>query len=98
MFPDEQCKTVGRLVLEHHECADKRVAVVERIKQIADALKKLAEAINRKPDFDAVAKDGILHEYLDPSKIGALVLEEKQLSDKQMEYCERLKHFGIYAP
>ena len=93
---EEEYKAIGRLVVEYKECAEKRVRVVERVKQIADALKRLADSINRKPDFDAVSKDSILQEYLDLSKIGALIIEEQALSAKQQEYETRLKVQGIY--
>ncbi|MGB8030854.1 MAG: hypothetical protein WCF30_14480 [Terracidiphilus sp.] len=95
MSTDEECIAIGRLVLEHKECVDKRVRVTERVKQIADALKRLANAIDRKPDFDEVSKDSILQEYLDLSKIGALVLEEQSLSAKQQEYEERMRAQGL---
>ena len=70
--------------------------MVERVKQIATALRKLADAIDTRPDSDAVSKDSILQEYLDLSKIGALVLEEQQLSAKQMDYDERLRALGFF--
>ena len=97
MGTDEQDATLARLIREHKEVAEKRLFVVERVKQVSAALKKLAEAINRKPDFDEVAKDSLLHEYLDLSKIGALVIEEMELSQKQQDYETRLRQFG-YEP
>ena len=95
MCTDEEYKVIGRLVVEHRECAEKRVRVVERVKRISDALKRLADAINRKPDFDAVSQDSILQEYLDLSKIGALILEEQTLSNRQQEYESRLEALGL---
>jgi hypothetical protein len=96
MCTDEHYRTVGRLVLEHKECVEKRLRVTERVKQVADALKKLANAIDRKPDFDAVSQDSILQEYLDLSKIGALVLEEQNLSAQQQDYEKRLRALDLY--
>jgi hypothetical protein len=95
MCTDEECRVVGRLVLEHKECVEKRLRVTELVKQIADALQRLARAIDRRPDFDAVSQDSLLQEYLDLSKIGALVLEEQALSDKQQEYEERMRAQGL---
>jgi len=95
MSTDEECLEVGRLVLEHKECVEKRLEATERVKEIADALKRLADAIDRKPDFDAVSQDSILQKYLDLSKIGALVLEEQALSEKQQEYEKRLGAKGL---
>jgi hypothetical protein len=93
---DETDLTIGRLHRERREVTEKRLQVVERVKQIATALRKLADAIDTRPDFDAVSKDSILQEYLDLSKIGALVLEEQQLSAKQMDYDERLRALGFF--
>lgn len=95
MSSEEQDATIGRLVREHKAVVEKRLYVTERVKQIAAALKRLAGAIDRVADFEEVSKDSILHEYLDLSKIGALVFEERQLSEKQEEYEERLRAFGL---
>jgi len=95
MSPDEKDATIGRLLREHKEIVEKRLHVTERVKQIAAALKRLADAIDRKPDFDEVSKDSILQQYLDLSKIGALVIEEQELSAKQQEYEVRLRALGL---
>lgn len=95
MSSDERDITIGRLHREHRDTVEMRYQVVERIKQIADALKRLADAIDRKPDFDEVSKDSILQQYLDLSKIGALVIEERELDAKIAEYASRLKVLGF---
>lgn len=95
MAPEEQDKTLGRLVREHRTVVEKRLYVTERVKQISDALNRLARAINRKPDFDEVSRDSILQEYLDLSKIGALVIEEQELSAQQLDYEKRIRALGF---
>lgn len=95
MSPEERDATVGRLLREHKEIVRQRLYATERVKQIADALKRLAGALAHKPDFEEVAKDSILHEYLDLSRLGALVVEEEQLSQKQQEYEARLRAMGL---
>jgi hypothetical protein len=95
MSIDETDRTVGRLFRECKEVTDNRLRVVERVKQIATALKRLADAIDKKPDFDEVSRDSILQEYLDLSRIGALVLEEQDLSAKQEDYETRLRALGF---
>jgi len=95
MSTEEQDATVGRLMREHKAIVEKRLYAVERVKQIAAALKKLADAIDTRPDFEAVSKDSILQEYLDLSRIGALVVEESELSAKQEDYEARLRALGF---
>lgn len=95
MSTDEQYATIGRLVMEHHETVEKRLYVVERVKQVSAALTKLAGAIDRKPDFDEVCKDSILQEYLDLSKISSLVLEEQRLMALQEDYESRMRKMNI---
>lgn len=91
MSRDEEYATIGRLVVEYRDCVEERVRISERVKQIADALNRLAQSLNRKPDFEAVSGDSILQEYLDLSKLGALVIEEQTLQEKQLAYEERLR-------
>jgi hypothetical protein len=95
MSREEEYAVVGRLVIEHHETVEKRLRVVERVKQVASALNKLALAIDRKPDFNEVCKDSILQEYLDLSRIGELVLEEQRLSALQEDYETRMRAMNI---
>jgi hypothetical protein len=95
MSPEEQNATIARLIREHKEIVEKRLYATERVKQIATALERLARAINRKPDFEEVSKDSILHEYLDLSRMGALVIEEHELAEKQQDYEARLRSFGL---
>jgi hypothetical protein len=95
MSTEEQYATIGRLVMEHRDVVEKRLWTVERVKQVASALRRLAEAIDRKPDFDEVCKDSILQEYLDLSKIGQLVLEEQRLSGLQEDYETRMRAMKI---
>jgi hypothetical protein len=95
MSIEEQDATIGRLMREHKNTAQKRLYAAERVKQIAQALKRLAEAIDRRPNFEEVSRDSVLQEYLDLSKIGMLVIEEQELMDKQLDYEERLKVLGF---
>lgn len=95
MSTDETDSTVGRLYREHRQTVEKRLHVVERLKQIAAALKRLADAIDRRPDFEEVSRDSILQEYLDLSKIAALVIEETMLSAQVEDYQRRLDDLGF---
>ena len=95
MSPEEKNATIVRLIQEHKEIVEKRLYATERVKQIAAALERLARAINRRPDFEEVSKDSILHEYLDLSRMGALVIEEHELAKKQQDYEARLRSFGL---
>jgi hypothetical protein len=95
MTSDEKDATIARLLREHKETVEKRLYATERVKQIAAALRRLAGALDRKPDFDEVAKDSIIQQYLDLSKIAALVIEEKELSEKQQDYERRLRALGL---
>lgn len=95
MSPDEKDATIGRLFREHKEIVERRLHATERIKQIAAALRRLADAIDRKPDFDEVSKDSILQQYFDLSKLGALVIEERELQQKQLDYEKRLRDLGF---
>jgi len=95
MSPEEKDATIARLIQEHKEIVERRLYATERVKQIAAALERLARAINRKPDFEEVSKDSILHEYLDLSRLGALVFEEHDLAQKQQDYEARLRSFGL---
>jgi hypothetical protein len=95
MSAEEQDAVVGRLMREHKEVMEKRLHVVELVKQIAAALKRLAGAIDHAPNFEEVSKDSILQKYLDLSKIAELVLEERGLSAKQQDYEARLRALGF---
>jgi len=70
--------------------------VTERVKQISFALRQLADALNRRPAFNEISKDSLLHEYL-LSKLGALVVEEAELSVRQQEYEKRIHDLGFNA-
>jgi len=80
---------------EHKAIVEKRLYSTERVKQIAAALKKLADAIDARADFEAVSRDSILQEYLDLSKIGERVIEESELSAVQQDYEDRLRALGF---
>lgn len=95
MSPEEQRATIERLKAEHKDLVLQRLLVVERTKQIADALKRLAAAIDSRPDFEAVSQDSILHQYLDLSKIAHLVIEEQQLSEQIEDRAKRLGALGF---
>jgi hypothetical protein len=95
MSSEEVNATVAKLASDRKAVTEKRLLVVERIKQIATALHKLARAIDRKPDFDEVCRDSILQEYLDLSKIAALVLEEQELSRQQEDLDDRWRALGF---
>ena len=81
----EHDDTVARLLRECKEVTGQRLLATERVKQVASALRRLGDSLDRTPDFEAVSQDSILHTYLDLSKIGALVAEERELSAKQEE-------------
>jgi hypothetical protein len=95
MSTEENDATIGRLHRKHRDAIEKRLLVVERIKQIAAALKSLADSIDNSADFEAVCKDSILQQYLDLSKIGVLVLEEQALTGEIHEYEQRLGDLGF---
>jgi hypothetical protein len=95
MSPQETDATIGRLYREHKDATEKRILLVERVKQVASSLQRLAGALDRRPAFDEVSKDSILHEYLDLSKIAALVAEEAELQKRQLDYEDRLRALGF---
>lgn len=85
-----------RLFREHKEAVERRVEVVEEIKRVAAALKTLGAAIDRRADIEAVSRDGILHRYIDVTRIGALVVVESELTKTIADAREELmEKFGL---